>query len=398
MRNFKELSMEEFVNLSKGELIELIAFAKVGEMKAFLKKLGHKTSKMKKVNCIEMLKYEIDCHEAVEKLEDRSEIGFKVDVAKEMAKKTEGNYELQCKLQGLKALFTRNADIGYPDKNEVVIKSFEQVKNRLANNKEKLEKLTKLKNEIDNVNVKLENTGLFIKLEITQNIENGEIGYTYALVGNGVFINEYDLDFDNKECSFDGILSVNYGIIPSWFEGDLLFDFEGKDDYCGIKDWRNKVIIVKEDSVVIELPTDNNNRGIDYTKDLLNIKLETIEKIEGLEIEDDGRYVDVNNHNKSISFDIETCEIAEMFKCLNNNLKTSQIDYDLDNRATQDIEAFEESIEYIDDKIEEAELVDFNNISDKRIAEKHITAFLEADYKEVETEEEFDELEDWDFN
>ena len=402
VKNFKEMEIKEFVELSKGELIELIAFAKVGEMKSFLKKLGHKTSKMKKIDCIEVLKYELDNHEAIEKLEDRSEMGFKVDIAQEMAKRVEDKYDTKCKVNTLIALFGRKDSMEAPDKNEVVLESFEEVKRRLVNNQEKLETLIKLKNEIEDVNRKLDGTGLFVKLEIKQNIKSGEILYDYALVGNGCFVDSFDLDFREKEGKFESIMALSKGIIPSWFEEAWLEDYENdsENDFGGIKNWRNKVIISLEDNKYIELKTNNDSKGIDYSKDLLNIKLQTIQNIKNLEIEI--AYADtigVNNEDWSIMFNLGIDEIAKLFKYVNDDLTTDTINYNLD-RAVQDVKTFTKAVEYIDDKIEEAEFIDFNRVIGDKIVGRDITKFLEADYTEIEAEdEEFDELdENWDWN
>lgn len=397
VKNFKEMEIEEFVGLSKRELVELIAFAKVGEMKAFLKKLGYnKTSKMKKVDCIEALKDEIKNYEEAEKSEDRSEMNFKVDVAQEMAKRVEDKYDTKCRVNQLIALFGRKDSVEAPDKNEVVLDSFEEVKRRLVNNQEKLETLIKLKNEIEDVNRKLDGTGLFVKLEIKQNIKSGEILYDYALVGNGCFVDSFDLDFREEEGEFSSLLAPSLGIIPSWFEKEWLEDYENdsENDFGGIRNWRNKVIISLEDNKYIELKTNNDSRGIDYSKDLLSIKLQTIQNVENLEIEI--AYADtvgVNNEDWSIMFNLGIEEIAKLFKYVNNDLTTNTINYNLD-RAVQDIDTFTKSVEYIDDKIEQAELIDFNSITDKMIVSNDITKFLEADYTEVEAKDE----EYWDFN
>ena len=395
MKNFKEMEIKEFVELSKGELIELIAFAKVGEMKAFLKKLRYKTSKMKKVDCIEALKDEIKNYEEADRLQN-GDMGFKVDVAEEMAKRVEDKYDTKCRVNTLIALFGRKDSMEAPDKNEVVLESFEEVKRRLVNNQEKLETLIKLKNEIEDVNRKLDGTGLFVKLEIKQNIKSGEILYDYALVGNGCYVDSFDLDFREEEGRFESIMALSKGIIPSWFEENWLEDEENdsEDDFGGIKDRRNKVVISLEDNKYIELKTNNDSKGIDYSKDLLNIKLQTIQNVENLEIEI--AYADtvgVNNEDWSIMFNLGIDEIAKLFKYVNNNLSTDTINYNLD-RAVQDVEVFEEAVEYIDDKIEQAELIDFNSITDKRIMSNDITKFLEADYTEVETEDD----ENWDWN
>ena len=156
---------------------------------------------------------------------------------------------------------------------------------------------------------------------------------------------------------------------------------------------KNRILIVEDDKY-IELKTNNDSKGIDYSKDLLNIKLQTIQNVENLEIEI--AYADtvgVNNEDWSIMFNLGIDEIAKLFKYVNNNLSTDTINYNLD-RAVQDVEVFEEAVEYIDDKIEQAELIDFNSITDKRIMSNDITKFLEADYTEVETKDE----EYWDFN
>ena len=75
MKNFREMEIEEFVTLDKSELVELIAFVKVGEIKAFLKKLGYKTSKMKKADCIEALKVELSEAEET-KVNSNDKLGF----------------------------------------------------------------------------------------------------------------------------------------------------------------------------------------------------------------------------------------------------------------------------------------------------------------------------------
>ena len=395
VKNFKEMEIKEFVELSKGELIELIAFAKVGEMKAFLKKLGYKTSKMKKVDCIEALKDEIKNYEEADRLQN-GDMGFKVDVAEEMAKRVEDKYDTKCRVNTLIALFGRKDSMEAPDKNEVVLESFEEVKRRLVNNQEKLETLIKLKNEIEDVNRKLDGTGLFVKLEIKQNIKSGEILYDYALVGNGCYVDSFDLDFREKEGKFSSLLAPSLGIIPEWFEEEWLEDEENdsENDFGGIKNWRNKVIISLEDNKYIELKTNNDSKGIDYSKDLLNIKLQTIQNVENLEIEI--AYSDtigVNNEDWSIMFNLGIEEISKLFKYVNNDLTTDTINYNLD-RAVQDVKTFSGAVEYIDDKIEQAELIDFNSITDKRIVGRDITKFLEADYTEVETEDD----ENWDWN
>lgn len=395
MKNFKEMEIEEFLELSKGELIELIAFAKVGDMKVFLKKLGYKTSKMKKVDCIEALKDEIKNYEEDDRLQN-GDMSFKVDVAEEMAKRVEDKYDTKCRVNQLIALFGRKDSMEAPDKNEVVLESFEEVKRRLVNNQEKLETLIKLKNEIEDVNKKLFGTGLKIVLEIKQNIKTGEILYDYALVGNGCFVDSFDLDFREEEGEFSSLLAPSLGILPEWFEEAWLEDYENdsENDFGGIRDWRNKVIISLEDNKYIELKTNNDSRGIDYSKDLLSIKLQTIQNVENLEIEI--AYADtvgVNNEDWSIMFNLGIEEIAKLFKYVNNDLTTNTINYNLD-RAVQDIDTFTKSVEYIDDKIEQAELIDFNSITDKMIVSNDITKFLEADYTEVEAKDE----EYWDFN
>lgn len=59
--DFKEAGFEEFAELSKGELIEVIAFAKVGDLRELLKNLGYcNVDKFKKAECIELIKIELE--------------------------------------------------------------------------------------------------------------------------------------------------------------------------------------------------------------------------------------------------------------------------------------------------------------------------------------------------
>lgn len=395
MKNFREMEIEEFVTLDKSELVELIAFAKVGEIKAFLKKLGYKTSKMKKIDCIEALKVEISKIEET-KVNDNSKIGFEVDIAQELSKKVESKYELEQKVSGFISYFGGEAK--EIDKNKVVIDSFETVKYRLKNNKEKLEEAVKLNNAVEDVNKKLEGTGLFVKMEVGQNIKNGDINFEYALVGNNSYIDSFDLGFNEETGKFEGLVACNLGIIPSWFEEDWLFDFENDspEDFSGIENWREKVILALDGGEYVELPINNTNCDIDYSKSLESIRLQTIEKVEGLEIDSESSdLITVYSENHQVSYSIGIDEIVELFRGVNGNLSVNSIDYDLD-RAVTDIETFEECKNYVSDKIEQAKKIDFNNGID--MLEGNIAKFLEAEYVEVEPKEEMEDYLDSPFD
>lgn len=385
MKNFREMEIEEFVTLDKSELVELIAFVKVGEIKAFLKKLGYKTSKMKKADCIEALKVELSEAEET-KVNSNDKLGFEVDIAQELAKKTESKYELEQKVNGFISYFGGEAK--EIDKNKIVIDSFETVKYRLKNNKEKLEEAVKLNNAVEDVNRKLEGTGLFVKLEVGQNIKNGDINFEYALVGNNSYIDSYDLGFNEETGKFEGLVACNLGIIPSWFEDDWAFDFnDSEDDFSGIENWREKLLLSLDDGEYVELPINNNvNYDIDYSNSLESIRLQTIEKVEGLEIDSESsNLITVYSKNHQVGFSIGIDEIVELFRGVNGNLNVNSIDYDLD-RAVTDIEAFEECKNYVSDKIEQAKKIDFNN-GINELEGNVINKFLEAEYTEVEKEE-----------
>lgn len=402
MKNFREMEIEEFKNLSKDELLETMAFAKVGEIKVFLKKLGYKTSKMKKADCIEALKIELSKAEET-KVNDNSKIGFEVDINKELSKKVESKYELEQKVSGFISYFGGNPK--EIDKNKVVIDSFETVKYRLKNNKEKLEEAVKLNNAVEDVNRKLEGTGLFVKLEVGQNIKTGDINFEYALVGNNSYIDSYDLGFNEETGKFEGLVACSLGIIPSWFEDDWVFDFENDspEDFSGIENWREKLLLALDGGEYVELPINNTNCDIDYSKSLESIRLQTIEKVEGLEIDSESSdLITVYSENHQVGFSIGIDEIVELFRGVNGNLNVNSIDYDLD-RAVTDIESFEECKNYVSDKIEQAKKIDFNN--GINMLEGNIAKFLEAEYTEVqdnpfESSDDFEDdgLDDWDFN
>lgn len=400
MKNFREMEIEEFKNLSKGDLIETVAFAKVGEIKAFLKKLGYKTSKMKKTDCIEALKNEINKEEET-KVNDNSKIGFEVDIAEELSKKVESKYELEQKVSGFISYFGGNPE--EINKNKVVLDSFETVKYRLKNNKEKLEEAVKLNNAVEDVNRKLEGTGLFVKLEVGQNVKNGDINFEYALVGNNCYIDSFDLSFEEETGKFEGLVACSLGIIPSWFEDDWLFNFnDSEDDFSGIENWREKLLLSLDGGEYVELPINNTNCDIDYSKSLESIRLQMIEKVEGLKIDSESSdLITVYSENHQVSYSIGIDEIVELFRGVNGNLNVDSIDYDL-NRAVKDIEAFEECKNYVSDKIEQAKKIDFNN-GINELEGNVINKFLEAEYVEVqdnpfESSDLEDGLEDWDFN
>ena len=381
MKNFREMEIKEFKNLEKSELLETVAFAKVGEIKAFLKKLGYKTSKMKKIDCIEALK---EISKTEETKADNSELTFKVNIAEELAKKTESKYELEQKVSGFISYFGGNPK--EIDKNKVVIDSFETVKYRLKNNKEKLEEAVKLNNAIEDVNRKLEGTGLFVKLEVGQNVKNGDINFEYGLVGNNCYVDSFDLGFNEETGKFEGLVACSLGIIPTWFEDEWLFDFnDSEDDFGGIENWREKVMLALDGGEYVELPINNVNCDIDYSKSLESIRLQTIEKVEGLKIDSESSdLITVYSENHQVGFSIGIDEIVNLFRYVNGNLNVNSIDYDLD-RAVTDIEAFEECKNYVSDKIEQAKKIDFNNGID--MLEGNIAKFLEAEYTEVEKEE-----------
>lgn len=395
------MEIEEFKNLTKEQLLETMAFAKVGEIKAFLKKLGYKTSKMKKADCIEALK---EISKTEETKADNSELTFKVNIAEELAKKTESKYQLEQKVSGFISYFGGNPK--EIDKNKVVLDSFETVKYRLKNNKEKLEEAVKLNNAVEDVNRKLEGTGLFVKMEVGQNIKNGDINFEYALVGNNSYIDSYDLGFNEETGKFEGLVACNLGIIPSWFEDDWIFDFENDspDNFGGIENWREKLLLALDGGEYVELPINNTNCDIDYSKSLESIRLQMIEKVEGLKIDSESSdLITVYSENHQVGFSIGIDEIVELFRGVNGNLNVDSIDYDLD-RAVTDIESFEECKNYVSDKIEQAKKIDFNN-GINELEGNVINKFLEAEYVEVEdnpfeSSDDFEDdgLDDWDFN
>lgn len=403
MKNFREMEVEEFRNLSKDELLETMAFAKVGEIKAFLKKLGYKTSKMKKIDCIEALKVELSKAEET-KVNDNSKIGFEVDINKELAKKVESKYELEQKVSGFISYFGGKAK--EINKNKVVLDSFETVKYRLKNNKEKLEEAVKLNNAVEDINRKLDGTGLFVKMEVGQNVKTGDINFEYALVGNKCYIDSYDLGFNEETGKFEGLVACSLGIIPSWFEDDWIFYFENDspEDFSGIENWREKLLLSLDGGEYVELPINNVNCDIDYSKSLESIRLQTIEKVEGLKIDNESSdLITVYSENHQVGFSIGIDEIVELFRGVNGNLNVNSIDYDL-NRAVKDIESFEECKNYVSDKIEQAKKIDFNNGIDM-LEGNVINKFLEVEYTEVEdnpfeSSDDFEDdgLDDWDFN
>ena len=390
------MEIKEFKNLSKAELIDVIAFAKVGEIKAFLKKLGYKTSKMKKIDCIEALKNEINKEEEI-KVNDNSKIGFEVDINKELSKKVESKYELEQKVSGFISYFGGNPK--EIDKNKVVIDSFETVKYRLKNNKEKLEEAVKLNNAVEDVNRKLNGTGLSVKMEVGQNIKNGDINFEYALVGNNSYIDSYDLGFNEETGKFEGLVACSLGIIPSWFSDEWLTDFENdsEDDFGGIANWREKLLLSLDGGEYVELPINNTNCDIDYSKSLESIRLQTIEKVEGLGIECScSDLISVYSENHQVGFSIGIDEIVNLFRYVNGNLSVNSIDYNLKNAVT-DIESFEECGNYVSDKIEQAKKIDFNNGIDM-LEGNIINKFLEAEYVEVEPKEEMEDYLDSPFD